>query len=122
MVAGANPVYWMPDLFRKTPFVVALASFPDETTETAHVVLPIHTPLESWGDYEPWTGIHCLQQPAMRPVFDTRDLGDVLLAPGQLQARNQLPGVPPQPLARAARISRPHSSAAATGATCPRCG
>jgi anaerobic selenocysteine-containing dehydrogenase/Fe-S-cluster-containing dehydrogenase component len=79
VVAGANPVYWMPDLFRKTPFVVALASCPDETTELAHVVLPIHTPLESWGDYEPWTGIHCLQQPAMRPVFDTRDLGDVLL-------------------------------------------
>jgi molybdopterin-containing oxidoreductase family iron-sulfur binding subunit len=79
VVANANPAYTFPDAFRKTPFLVALASWPDETTELAQVVLPIHTPLESWGEYEPWTGIHCLQQPAMRPVFDTRDLGDVLI-------------------------------------------
>jgi molybdopterin-containing oxidoreductase family iron-sulfur binding subunit len=79
VVANANPAYSFPDAFRKTPFLVALASWPDETTELAQVVLPIHTPLESWGEYEPWTGIHCLQQPAMRPVFDTRDLGDVLI-------------------------------------------
>jgi len=80
VVAGANPAYWKPDLLHKTPFVLALASYPDETTNLAHVVLPIHTPLESWGECEPWTGIRCLQQPAMRPVFGTRDLGDVLLA------------------------------------------
>jgi molybdopterin-containing oxidoreductase family iron-sulfur binding subunit len=61
------------------PLVVCLSSYRDETVEAAHVVLPIHTPLESWGDYEPWTGIHCLQQPAMRPVFDTREAGDVLM-------------------------------------------
>ncbi len=79
VVANANPAYTFPDSFRKTPFLVALASWPDETTELAHVVLPVHTPLESWGEYEPWTGIHCLQQPAMRPVFDTREAGDVLI-------------------------------------------
>ena len=44
------------------------------------MVLPVHTPLESWGDYEPWTGIHSLQQPAMKPVFDTRDPGDFFAA------------------------------------------
>jgi anaerobic selenocysteine-containing dehydrogenase/Fe-S-cluster-containing dehydrogenase component len=80
IVAGANPAYHgFAAALRKVPFLAVLASWPDETTQLAHVVLPTHTPLESWGDYEPWTGVRSLMQPAMRPLFDTRDTGDILL-------------------------------------------
>ncbi len=82
VIVDSNPVYSAPGFAQalaKVPLVVCLSSYHDETVEAAHLVLPIHTPLESWGDYEPWTGIHCLQQPAMRPVFDTREAGDVLM-------------------------------------------
>jgi len=43
-------------------------------------VLPAHSPLEAWADYEPWTGIHCLMQPTMAPLHDTRHSGDVFLS------------------------------------------
>ncbi|MEK7408577.1 MAG: molybdopterin-dependent oxidoreductase [Acidobacteriota bacterium] len=83
LIAGCNPAYSAPgfaERLRKVPLVVVLSPYQDETVELAHIVLPVHTPLESWGDYEPWTGLHSLQQPAMRPVFDTRDVGDILLS------------------------------------------
>jgi anaerobic selenocysteine-containing dehydrogenase/Fe-S-cluster-containing dehydrogenase component len=82
VTVDSNPVYSAPGFAQalaKVPFVVCLSSYQDETVEAAHLVLPVHTPLESWGDYEPWTGVHCLQQPAMRPVFDTREAGDILI-------------------------------------------
>ncbi len=80
LVVDANPFYTAPPKAAAGgPKIVALSSYPTETTAAADIVLPIHTPLESWGDYEPWAGIHSLQQPAMLPVFETRDAGDVLL-------------------------------------------
>ena len=64
----------------KVPLTVAFSSFMDETTSLASLVLPIHTSLESWGDYEPAQGVHGLMQPAMQPVFNTtRMLGDALI-------------------------------------------
>ena len=81
----ANPIFNLPPQFgfsaalQKVPFVVSFSSFPDETTDLAHLVLPDHTPLEQWGDFHPAAGVHSLMQPAMNPVFDTRSAGDVLL-------------------------------------------
>jgi molybdopterin-containing oxidoreductase family iron-sulfur binding subunit len=81
----ANPVFNLPPQFgfsaalRNVPLVVSFSSFPDETTELAHLLLPDHTPLEQWGDFRPMAGVHSLLQPAMSPVFDTRSAGDVLL-------------------------------------------
>ncbi len=51
----------------------------DETAERAHLILPDHTPLESWGDLVPRAGVRCLIQPTIRPLYDTRALGDTLL-------------------------------------------
>lgn len=48
----------------------------------AQLVLPAHTPLEAWGDYAPRAGVSGLMQPVMGPLFDTRHLGDTLLAVG----------------------------------------
>jgi anaerobic selenocysteine-containing dehydrogenase/Fe-S-cluster-containing dehydrogenase component len=87
VVADCNPVYSSPAL-KKAPLLVALSSYQDETVAAAHIVLPILTPLESWGDYEPWTGIHSIQQPAMTPVFPVRELGDIFIRTAKIPAPN----------------------------------
>ncbi len=85
LVHGSNPVYSLPpstgfsEALAKVPFVVSLASMPDESSERANLVLPDHTPLESWGDAEPRPGIRSLVQPTLRPIYDTRALVDTLL-------------------------------------------
>ena len=85
VVHDVNPVFAMPAAadFRgalaEVPFVAALSSQPDETTAEADLLLPVHTPLESWGDSNPRRGVWGLMQPTMRPVFDTRHVGDLLI-------------------------------------------
>lgn len=85
LVHEANPLYAMPSAFglddalTQVPLIVSFASAPDEMTSRAHWVLPDHTPFESWGDAEPVASVRRLQQPTIRPIFDTRALGDVLL-------------------------------------------
>ena len=92
LLHGVNPVHAMPGgerfaaAMQRVPTVVSTAGCPDETSSLASLVLPVHTPLEAWGDAEPQRGVRGLQQPAMRPLHDTRHLGDLLLdsarAPG----------------------------------------
>jgi anaerobic selenocysteine-containing dehydrogenase/Fe-S-cluster-containing dehydrogenase component len=98
LLADVNPLFTLPEAQRfgealkKVPLVVSFSSFPDETTVASHLVLPDNTFLESWGDYEPWDGIRGLQQPAMRPLYNTRSVGDVLLSvAGQMKLRQRLP-------------------------------
>jgi anaerobic selenocysteine-containing dehydrogenase/Fe-S-cluster-containing dehydrogenase component len=85
IVHDVNPVYSLPndagfiEALEKVDFVVATASAPDETTVRAHLILPDHTPLESWGDAAPREGVRSLVQPTLRPIFDTRSFGDTLL-------------------------------------------
>lgn len=89
LLAHVNPVFTMPAkagfdaALEKVPFVVSFSSHLDETTARAHLVLPDHTPIESWGDYSPHEGVYGLMQPGMPPVFDTRALGDALLTVGR---------------------------------------
>ncbi len=59
-------------------FTVSFASAPDETSKLANLVLPDHTAYENWGDVEPVRGVKQLQQPMLRPLFDTRATVDVL--------------------------------------------
>ncbi len=85
IVHDVNPVFAMPAAadFRgalaEVPYVAALSSLPDETTAEADLLLPVHTALESWGDSNPRRGVWGLMQPTMRPVFDTRHVGDLLI-------------------------------------------
>jgi molybdopterin-containing oxidoreductase family iron-sulfur binding subunit len=60
--------------------IVYLATLADETALVADWVLPIDSPLESWGDYEPYAGVHGLMQPTMRRLYDTKASGDILLS------------------------------------------
>jgi molybdopterin-containing oxidoreductase family iron-sulfur binding subunit len=88
-LSNSNPVYALPPAWefekalKAVPFVVAFSHTPDETGRLAHLLLPAHSPLESWGDYRPRKSVHGLLQPVMGPVFNTRHLGDLLIATGQ---------------------------------------
>ena len=83
LVLGANPAHSSPHLLgpalARAQHLVCLTSYLDETAAQAECVLPIHTPLESWGDYEPQTGVANLMQPVMGALYDTRMAGDALL-------------------------------------------
>ena len=89
LIHDSNPVYSLPEASRfqealaQVPFVVATSPLRDETTERAHLVLPDHTRMESWGDASPRAGIRSLVQPTIRPLKDTRALGDLLLDLGR---------------------------------------
>ncbi len=89
IVHAANPVYSLPpgagfaEALARVGFLVSTASMPDETSARADLVLPDHTPLESWGDAAPRPGVRSLIQPTLRPLFDTRAFGDTLLESGR---------------------------------------
>ncbi len=70
-------------LLDKTKFKIALAAHESETTEMADLVLPIHHPLESWGDYRATNHIWGLMQPVRAPLYDTKHAGEILLTLGK---------------------------------------
>ena len=83
---NVNMAFFLPDAdagLQQAGAVIALSSLPDETAELADVVLPVDSPLESWGDYEPYAGLHSLMQPTMARLHDSRTAGDILLAISQ---------------------------------------
>ncbi len=89
LVYDANPVFATPaawrvrDAFEKIPFIVSFGSFIDETSALADLILPDHSPLESWLDDAPPSGsartVVSVAEPAMHPIHDTRAMPDVLL-------------------------------------------
>lgn len=87
-VRGANPVFTsapasgFAQAFQSVPFKVSFSSYPDETAELCDLILPDHHALESWGTAQPLAGTIGMQQPVMKPVFNTRATADVLLALG----------------------------------------
>jgi len=86
LIHGSNPVFSLPasagfaEALAKVDVVVSMASLTDETTEVASLLLPDHTPLESWGDANPRPGIRSIIQPTIEPLWDTQALGDTLLS------------------------------------------
>ena len=84
-IHGANPAHATPGglsfnaAMEQVGLKVSFARTLDETAVQADLILPDHDPFEQWNDFEPRSGLHLLQQPVMRPVFDTRQTGDILL-------------------------------------------
>jgi anaerobic selenocysteine-containing dehydrogenase len=88
-IYNVNPVFATPtdwkvrEAIGKVPFVVSFGSFIDETSILADLILPDHSPLESWLDDTPAVGaagtIVSLAPPAMHPLHNTRAMPDVLL-------------------------------------------
>jgi anaerobic selenocysteine-containing dehydrogenase/Fe-S-cluster-containing dehydrogenase component len=93
LVHGVDPVGVLPATLGaaaalgRVPLVVSLALRPDATTAHAHLVLPDHHALESFGEVEPRRGVLNLLQPVMTPLADTRQAAQVLL-----EIAKQLPG------------------------------
>ena len=75
LVYDANPVFATPaawrvrDAFEKIPFIASFGSFIDETSALADLILPDHSPLESWLDDAPPSG-------SARTVVSVRRTGD----------------------------------------------
>jgi molybdopterin-containing oxidoreductase family iron-sulfur binding subunit len=82
---NVNPVYDYnnPKAFisglKKVKLTASFGSVIDETQEYVKYVLPGHHFLESWDDAEPKRGLFSLAQPAIRPIFNTRQPQDSLL-------------------------------------------
>ena len=86
---NANPAFSLPlswdvrGALKSVKTVISFSSYMDETTALADFILPAHTPLESWGEYSPKSGVTGILQPVMGNVFDTRPLGDILIRSGR---------------------------------------
>jgi anaerobic selenocysteine-containing dehydrogenase/Fe-S-cluster-containing dehydrogenase component len=83
---NTNPAFTLPAGFgfdesalKKVPLVVSFASHLDESAKLADIIIPASSGLESWGDVRSAPGVYGLVQPTMKPVFDTKDIGDILL-------------------------------------------
>ena len=90
LIHGADPLFELPtsagfaEAIARVPYVISFSSFVDETAARSDLILPDHTYLESWGYEVPAPGAVkptvSSQQPVVRPLYDTRSTGDVLLA------------------------------------------
>ena len=85
----ANPVFASPpewrvrEAFEKVPFIASFDSFLNESSVMADLILPDHSPLESWLDQAPESGttlsVASVAAPAVRPLYNTRSTPDVLI-------------------------------------------
>ena len=89
VVLDTNPLFSLPEADKlrsalaNVPFIASLASFLDETSAMADLILPSHVTLERWVDDVPEPGVgfavRTLGQPVVEPRWETRDPGDVLI-------------------------------------------
>ncbi len=78
--AGALPAALrVADALGKVPLVVTFGDRPDATGAGAHLHLPDHHTLESFGEVTVRRGVVALGQPVMTPLADTRAAAQVLL-------------------------------------------
>jgi menaquinone reductase, molybdopterin-binding-like subunit len=104
LLYNANPVFATPDaiglrdLLLKIPFIASFSSFLDDTSVLADLVLPDHSPLESWLDDSPTSGsVHkgmSVAPPVMAPLHNTRSMADVLLEVAQQLGGNFAKALP----------------------------
>jgi anaerobic selenocysteine-containing dehydrogenase len=118
LLDGANPIYSSPaswklaDAIQKVPFIASFASFLDDTTAFADLILPDHTFLETWMDAVPESGslvpVVSFAPPAMLPLHNTRATGDVLIeVAGKLQKPVTLPYAKFEDMVKASVASLP---------------
>jgi len=101
LLDGANPAYTVPggmkfrEALARVPVRVSFSTFPDDTAKMATHLLPQSHFLERWDDYVPQDEVFEIVQPVMKPVFNTRAVGEIVL--GISAALGQAPtagGVP----------------------------
>ncbi len=78
IVHDCNPIYAAPsalglaELFKKISLVIYTGDRSDETGTVAHYILPDHHAMEAWGDSEGPYKTFAIQQPTIRPLYNTR--------------------------------------------------
>ena len=83
---GVNPAYAWTDpqawsaALAQAPLRVWIGLQADESAAQCGVLLPEHHWLEAWGDHDGGAGLLTLPQPAVGPLYDTRQGEEVLLA------------------------------------------
>ena len=86
ITVGVNPVLTLAEGaafaegLKKLDLSVAFSLKEDETALASQYIAAVPHYLEAWGDYEFKVGSFALAQPTIRPLFDTRQFQDVLLA------------------------------------------
>ncbi len=85
LMYGVNPVYTLPngskfgEALANVDLTVSFSEYSDETASLCHYNCPTHNFLESWNDLNPKSGVYSIQQPIIRPLYDTRQVQDSLL-------------------------------------------
>jgi len=85
IMSGVNPVYTLANSkefvagLKKVKLSVAFSMKEDETASVTNIAAAAPHYLESWGDVSLVRGNYSIMQPTIRPLFDTRQLQDVLL-------------------------------------------
>jgi MoCo/4Fe-4S cofactor protein with predicted Tat translocation signal len=83
---NCNPVYDHPmgadfgAALKNIALTVSTSTTPDETASASGYMAPDHHYLESWNDFEPKANTYSLSQPAITPIFKTRQAQVSLLA------------------------------------------
>jgi MoCo/4Fe-4S cofactor protein with predicted Tat translocation signal len=82
---NCNPVYDHPmgtklgEALKNIPLTVSTSYTEDETGSAVHVKAPDHHYLESWNDAEPKKNFYSLSQPAITPIFKSRQAQESFL-------------------------------------------
>jgi MoCo/4Fe-4S cofactor protein with predicted Tat translocation signal len=85
IIYGANPVYTLPnggefgEALTSVELSVSFSEFADETASRCTYICPDHNYLEAWNDHNPQAGHYAIQQPVIRPLFDSRQAQESLL-------------------------------------------
>jgi molybdopterin-containing oxidoreductase family iron-sulfur binding subunit len=85
LVYGTNPVYSLPngkefgEAISKLKLSISFSEYADETASKCTYICPDHNYLESWNDFIPVPGHYSLQQPMIRPLYETRQAQESLM-------------------------------------------
>lgn len=80
IVQGVNPAYLfgdasgVKDALQKVPALIYVGSYQDETAMLAKYVAAESHSFEAWGDANPQRDLYGIQQPTIRPLWQTRSL------------------------------------------------
>lgn len=85
MIWDTDPVATLPGAasvakrMEEAKSVIVFASEMTETAAAADIVLPVHHPLECWGDYDLSAQIQGIMQPVRQPLYDSMHPGDLFI-------------------------------------------
>ena len=115
LLLDTNPLFTLPEAEKlrsalaNVPFIASFASFLDESSVMADLILPSHTTLERWVDDVPEPGVgfgvRTIGQPVVEPRWDTRDPGDVLIETSKALGGNAATALPFENMAAAVKES-----------------